>query len=356
MSLDSRGTVQGLVFFVVFALFFLGCVCSLGVAGVDGVARGVTGLGTLVALIVVVHVASSSDAIYGSWQTSFSAPFAPLANKNHLAGWMIMVLSLSIGYVCAGVAGAARGVRSGWRNRTLWLSSREAGELLLVAVSVVLMALSLVLSLSKSGITCLAFALVALSWLAMRRHATVSRRLLGAGYVVSVLIAAVGWVGIDTVGRRFFAASWSDVSGRLGIWRDTVHIVQDFPLAGTGLGTYATAIPGYQNYELDGGWLEAHNDYLQLAAEGGLLLGVPVVIAMFFFVREVRRRFREGADDTQTYWLRAGAVTGLVAIAAQEVVDFSLQVPGNVALCAVLAAIAIHRPSRGHGRRERPDD
>ena len=259
-----------------------------------------------------------------------------------------MVLSLSIGYFCAGVAG--------WRNRALWQSSREAGELLLVAVSVVLMALALVLSLSRSGITCLAVALVALAWLALRRHATASRRLLTTGYVVSVLVAAVGWAGIDTVGRRFYAASWSDVSGRLGIWRDTVHIVQDFPLTGTGLGTYATAILGYQNSELARGWLAAHNDYLQLAAEGGLLLGVPIVIAMFFFVREVRRRFREGADDTQTYWLRAGAVTGLVAIAAQEVVDFSLQVPGNVALCVVLAAIAVHQPNRNHRLRERADD
>ena len=357
VSLNSRGTAQGLVFFAVFAVFFLGCARVVGVAGVDGVARGLIVLGTLVALIGVVHVAAPGGQIYGFWDTRPGA-FAPLANKNHLAGWMIRVLSLSIGYFCAGVADSARRVTSGWRNRTLWLSSREAGQLLLVAVSVVLMALSLVLTLSKSGITCLALALVALGWLAMRRNAAVSRRLFATGYVVFVLIVAVGWAGIDAVGQEFFGASWSDASGRLEIWRDTAHIVEDFSLTGTGLGTYATAILGYQNYELDGRWLEAHNDYLQLAAEGGLLLGVPIVIAMFFFVREVRRRFRERADDTQTYWLRAGAVTGLIAIAAQEVVDFSLQVPGNVALCAVLAAIAIHQPhrSQGDGRRQRPDD
>jgi len=38
-----------------------------------------------------------------------------------------------------------------------------------------------------------------------------------------------------------------------------------------------------------------------------------------------------------------GAVTGLVAIALQETVEFSLQMPGNAALFAVLAAIAMHR-------------
>ena len=356
LSTNSQGTAFGLTFFVVFSLFFLGCVRALGLVGVHRLARVMIGLGTLVALIVVVHVASSSDRIYGFWEPHFSThPFAPFANENHLAGWMIMVLSLSIGYLCAGVARAARGVKLDLRNRTLWFSSREANELVLVAVSVVLMALSLVLSMSKSGIMCLAFALGALGWVAVRRHGTRSRRLLITGYSGFVLLASVGWADIDLVGQEFYAASWSTVSGRLGGWRDTLHIVQDFPLTGTGLGTYETAILGYYN-EQHGGWRRAHNDYLQIAAEGGLLLGVPIVLTIFFFVREVRRRFCEKAEDTQTYWLRAGAVTGLIAMAIQEVVEFSLQVLGIVALFAVLAAIAIHQPDRSHGRPVGLDD
>lgn len=354
ISTGSQSTVLALVSFVVYGLFFLGCARALSAVGADGVARGLTALGTLVALIVVIHVAGPGDTIYGFWQPQHSTrPFAPFVNKNHLAGWMIMVLSLSIGLFGAGVAGAARGVKSGWRNRTLWLSSRAAGQLVLVAFSVVLMALSLVLAMSNSGITCLAFALVALGWFVVRKQATASRRLLASGYLVFVLIVAVGWVGIDTVGQRFYAASWATASGRLGIWIDTMHIVQDFPLTGTGLGTWPVAILEYQTE--DGTYLQAHSDYLQLAAEGGLLLGLPIAIAIFFFVREVRRRFRARVEDTQTYWLRAGAVTGLIASALQEVVEFSLQNAGTAALFAVLAAIAIHQPTRSHGRRERPE-
>jgi O-antigen ligase len=91
-------------------------------------------------------------------------------------------------------------------------------------------------------------------------------------------------------------------------------------------------------------FVEAHNDYLQLAAEGGLMLGIPILITLGLFVREVWLRFREGADDERTYWLRAGAVTGLIAIAIQEVFDFTLQMPGAAVLFVVLAAIAIHKP------------
>lgn len=91
-------------------------------------------------------------------------------------------------------------------------------------------------------------------------------------------------------------------------------------------------------------FVEAHNDFLQLAAEGGLLLGLPILAAIGLLSREVWRRFRERADDAETYWLRAGAVTGLCAIAVMEVFDFTLQMPGASAMFVVLCAVAIHRP------------
>ena len=56
-----------------------------------------------------------------------------------------------------------------------------------------------------------------------------------------------------------------------------------------------------------------------------------------------------------TWWLRAGAVTSLMAIACQESVEFSLQMPGNAALFAIVCAIALHRPpSAGRDADEMP--
>jgi hypothetical protein len=40
-----------------------------------------------------------------------------------------------------------------------------------------------------------------------------------------------------------------------------------------------------------------------------------------------------------------GAVTGILAVAPKETVDFSLQMPGNLALFVVLAALATRRPT-----------
>jgi hypothetical protein len=82
---------------------------------------------------------------------------------------------------------------------------------------------------------------------------------------------------------------------------------------------------------------------LQLAAEGGLLIGIPILATLAIFARQIRRRFVEAPKEGTTYWLRVGAVIGLLSIGLQSLLDFSLQMPGNAALFAVLAAIAVHQ-------------
>ena len=81
-------------------------------------------------------------------------------------------------------------------------------------------------------------------------------------------------------------------------------------------------------------------------AEGGVLVGLPILFTLAMFVVEVRRRFREAPKEGMTYWLRAGAVVGLIAIALQSLIEFSLQMPGNAVLWSVLAALALHQSPR----------
>ena len=107
----------------------------------------------------------------------------------------------------------------------------------------------------------------------------------------------------------------------------------------------------FQTSDRNQHFAEAHGDYLQLAAEGGLLVCGAALLLLVLVVRETRQRFQESAGDPAGYWIRVGAVTGLVAIARQEIRDFSLQMPGNAALCCVLVGIAIQRPRPRRGRR-----
>jgi O-antigen ligase len=123
-----------------------------------------------------------------------------------------------------------------------------------------------------------------------------------------------------------------------------------FAVTGTGVNTYPVAARFYQRHDMDRFFGEAHNDYLQLLAEGGLVVAVPAAICLGLLIVEISRRARKDLPSSTSWWLRRGAVTGLVAIALQETVEFSLQMPGNAALFAVLCAIALHR-----GHSVRPD-
>jgi O-antigen ligase len=161
-----------------------------------------------------------------------------------------------------------------------------------------------------------------------------------------VMIVAA-WVGTDTLVARFASADWTDFNARLGPWSDAAAIAARFRLTGTGLNTYGVAMLFFQQHDMGRYYREAHNDYLQLAAEGGWLLVVPAALCVVALIATIRRRFRN-ERSVSGYWIRVGAVTGLAAVALQEAVDFSLQMPGNALLFAVLCGIAVH------GNSERP--
>jgi O-antigen ligase len=134
------------------------------------------------------------------------------------------------------------------------------------------------------------------------------------------------------------------MDGRVAIWHDTLTIANTFWLTGSGFNTYGVAMLRYQTVKDGYRYIEAHNDYLQLMAEGGLLVGIPAILLAITLIVTIHRRFREAADDTRTYWLRVGAVAGICAIAVQSVTDFTLQMPGAAVMFATLLAIAIHQP------------
>jgi O-antigen ligase len=151
-------------------------------------------------------------------------------------------------------------------------------------------------------------------------------------------------VGLDHIVERFAEIDPNSLSERPAIWADTIRIIKDFWLTGTGLNTYGVTTLYYQTSSPGFHLREAHSDYLQLAAEGGVLLGVPILVTFVAFASEVQRRFRQ---DVGSIWsIRMGAVIALLAIALQSIGEFSLQMPGNAALFAVVAGLAIHDSRR----------
>ena len=355
ISINRDATALALSCFVAFASLAVGTARWLSTRTVLLLARGVTAFGLALALFAVAQnmrlaaptVAGRTIYIYGFWPDPYvNKPFGPFINKNNFAGWMLMALPLALGLIAARVTRGVRSSRPDWRSRILWLSTPDGAEALFATVASLGMAVALVMSMSRSAMIALAATGLAAAWCVPGAAPAHRARIARTGVVVILLIALSAWVGTDAIAQRFRDRTDATMMGRVGAWRDALHIVHDFPVIGTGMNTFATAMLVYQRSDANNFWEEAHNDYLQVLAEGGIVGALLAVLALAAIVVEIRRRLQEDSSAYTSHWIRAGAVAGLVAIGLQETVEFSLQIAGNAALFAALLGIALHRPSR----------
>lgn len=352
ISIAPDRTRIGLLLFGTLAVFFLGVSRLLSATGSIAISRFLIGTGLVLALVGIGQYALTLHEpyplVYGFWKPKFiTRPFGPFINPNHFAGWMLMVLPLALALFYEALLQTLREARMLTRNRIAIASTPSFGTLVVLGLSALVMGLALLMTRSRSGLAAFAAGSALAAWTVFRRQKTTMGRLAVVGSFVVLLGGAGIWAGVDTLASKFVergsGRDFSSVGGRIAIWKDTLHIFRAFPLTGSGLNTYGTAMSLYQTFDRTSHYQEAHNDYLQVLAEGGALVGVPVLFTLGLFIREVRRRFREAPKEGTTYWLRVGAVVGMISIGLQSLVEFSLQMPANAALFAALAAIALHQ-------------
>ena len=298
---------------------------------VRGLVLVILGTGVTSALFGLLRQTIQTDA------TGFILPYLPLdsgygqfINRNHFAFLMELTLGLTLGLMLGGD-----------RNRERWLSY--------AAVSVPLW-LALVLSNSRGGLFSMLCLGLFVAWLRQSARSEQLRRtrLVRAALalcLLAVLIAGSVWVGGDPLVSRLETVSDEVTSPtqagvrRTEVWRATWNLIEDHWLAGVGFGGYWAAIP---EYHYASGQLipqEAHNDYLEILASGGVIGAGLFAWFVLAFVRCARRRLRHAEA-----WQRAarlGALAGLFAVAVHSFFDFGLHITANALIATALAVIAV---------------
>jgi O-antigen ligase len=328
---------------------FLGASRIFARGGVRRVTRAIAAIGFVVSLIALAQDATASGLMYWRWAPldEGAHPFGPFVNRNHFGTWIVLAAPLVCGYLAAHArAHHSSSQRLSWQSRLRALA--DARSIWLTATTVV-MVVALAASLSRSALFGFAVAVALAAWFRPVHGAIGGRRPERWVAVGLVLAAAIALVRVDpaALGARIAAAPVSAAS-RWAIWRDTLPVLRDFWLTGTGAGTYETVMLLYQRAMPEVRFNQAHNHYLQLAAEGGLLLTVPLVMAARDYLRIAVEAMT--GDGSGMYFVRAGALCGLAGVAAQSFWETGLTTPANAFLAAVAAAIVIHRPARA----ERP--
>lgn len=342
IALSIAPATTSVVWFLTAALgiFAIGFSRSASSGDARMLAQWIAPLGACLAVGGLIQAAVWNGRIYGVWDPyETGRAFGPFINRNHAAGWLLMALPLAAGQFVEQTTRTPRATAHDWRTRLLWLGSPTATPVLLSLACLVLMAVALVATMSRSGM--LGLCVAAAVWFVLVRRArhTLAWALAPATLAVLGLVAFIS-VGPDQVFARFAEHRETGFASRTGIWRDTLRLASRFPLAGTGMGSFGEVMRSQQTVDPLEHYEQAHNDYLQVLSDGGALVSLPLLALLIVVSREASRQLNT-ARERGGYWLRAGAITGLVAIAAQECVDFSLQIPANAVLCAVLVAIAV---------------
>lgn len=278
--------------------------------------------------------------------------YAQFVNRNHFAVLMEMSLGVTLGLIIA------KGIR------------RES-LLIYIALAVPLWA-ALVLSTSRGGIFSMLTQMIFLAFAYRRGRGenqttnegdevvseSVARRRVKMGairiVVVICLLIGVGiaalWMGGEPLNSRLedvpaelrSEINTSEIStGRLSIWRWTSDLIKDHPLFGIGFGAYNTAITQYHAASGEYAIGEAHNDYLELMASGGI---VAVGLVAFWFValsKDALRAWR--STDAFRHAACVGAIAGVLSVAVHSLVEFGLHVTANACVFTALIVIATLR-------------
>ena len=307
--------------------------------GTRRAARLLAWIGGSCAMISLAQRATAPRTVLWQWSVPDprAVPFGFFVDRNQLAMWLILAICLVAGFLTMHVH-ARLTDRTRRDLHTALVALSDTGMLVVCGCAAV-MVLTLSATLSRSGFVGLVGATLAGASLAFGDR----KRTLWVGAAAAIVLgAAAASLNLEGLTQRIVttaSGSAFDATGRMAIWRETLRIVRDFPLLGTGVGTFADAMFVYQQTARDVLFNNAHDEYLQLQAEGGSAL---LIIALTGIVRVAKAaRARVSGDGGAHRYLRIGACAGLAGIAVQSIWEAGLRAPANLMLVAIVAAIAV---------------
>lgn len=307
ISLDPFATQVSAVHFL-----FLGVYFSLVLVAFDSASRlrkfavFITIFGFAYAFFAILQSILSPTKIYGLLERPYANPFGSFISRNNFAAWMELAIAIPMGMLFSGAV--------------------DRDKRLLYGTAVALMGVSLIVSGSRAGVVVL---LLEIGFLFLVTYSLKSRGkawlqiLMMGGLLLAIAIGTI-FVGGETSLTRIGQEQEQpvDAVSRTQIWSVTLKMIGDNMPFGVGLGAFGVA---YTKYDVASGFErveQAHNDFLQVVSDAGIvggLLGIGFLVLLYRLARRAlntKNSFRRG--------IAAGSLAGIFGALVHSIFDFGL--------------------------------
>ncbi len=290
--------------------------------------------GFLLAVFGLTQSFTSPTKVYWFRDFAQSTPFGPFINRHHFAGYMELTISLPLGLLFAG--------------------SLQKEKAFIYLFAAVLMGVALIMTGSRGGMISVVAEIIFLAVLSgfRRKYRThkdqpkrsqfrgaALRATLAFALIIGVFLSVLTLGGEWTLSRFVGTVNTEDpTTGRSHFWSVTVEMIKSHPVIGTGLGAFGVA---YTRYDSRNGLFrleQAHNDYLQVLSDSGIL---GAALGLFFIAMLFRIALKRcESSDPFRRGVAIGALSGCFAVLIHSFFDFTLHTTSNALLFLVLAALA----------------
>lgn len=256
------------------------------------------------AFFAILQSFLSPGKIYGIYERFGASPFGSFVSRHNFAAFMEMTLSLPLGLLFVGAV--------------------KKDKKLLYITAITLMGVALLLSGSRGGFVAMLAEIVLLIFVTTRSKGAKNIALKVALALVlmgAVVVGAISVGGESSLTRIAETAASKDVTtDRTHIWGITLKVIAHNMPLGAGLGAFGQAYTQFDDFSGLERVEQAHNDYLQVLADAGLVGAVIGGLFLFWLFQTGRRNIK--TTNTFRRGIAVGSLAGIFAILVHSMFDF----------------------------------
>lgn len=301
----------------------------------------------LTATVIIVGLAMSilglAQYFFGldhSWWIPDNFIASTYVNHNHFAGYLEMAIPLAIAVFL--------GLKKDKVNSIVKFFSFRVGLIL----ALIIMFIAFLLSQSRGAWISLAITLIIMNIILIRRKVLPKITLFMFIFSVVIVIAYIAG-GSDDISQRLRSVEQINnegfLDGREKMWKGSIEMIKSNPLVGTGIGTFEWGFPRYRPEGLNVRANFAHNEYLNMMTEMGLL-ALPLMLWIISFLVSSGLKWEDKSKFDKSKGnlglLEAvvlGSAIGILSLSLHGLVDFNFHIPANMLTLSVLAGIISRR-------------